>query len=204
MTKLNYTTVIKGGLFCFPDPEKLCFRWSKPSKGLITSLDRKESLFCFHLIMETHMLCLQKSPLPCKLTGWVSDNSYISYFTIFIWWYSKGPIFNAAFILFGYNSASVAHTGLAKEKGEICMCICMDGYWCVSDMLDLKPVSLFLAFIIRLCGFVLFKLGQYVYSTSLRLLASGCAFWNGTVLHPFLKWAPACHFSGGFPPLVTL
>lgn len=43
-----------------------------------------QSLFCFRVFMETHMLWLQKAPLLCKPTVWVSDNFYINCFTIFI------------------------------------------------------------------------------------------------------------------------
>lgn len=79
----------------------------------------------------------------------------------------EGPIFNSAFILLGYNtatclnSASVAHIGLSQREGWDTwhVNIWMDGNRCVSNMLYLKPVSLFLAFVIKLCGFVLLRLG---------------------------------------------
>lgn len=72
---------------------------------------------------------------------------------------------------------------------------------CVSGIVDLKLMSLFLVFLIRLCGFFLFKFGQdsmiYILEASPK-----CFLKSNAVASIFLSEQLADHYLGGFPPVM--
>lgn len=100
--------------------------------------------------------------------------------------FAVGPAFNAAFMLLGHKATLSKLSKCTTHRLRRGMNYPQSAP--ESEMLDLNPMLLLLAFAVRLCGFFLFKPGQYVSHTSLGHLPVGCASWKcNTVASLFSK-----------------